>query len=157
MGIEPILRNLGYASSTPNLNYPIERFEKEKRDCTGKVLGRSGRLELVDAISQARGTMPHDQGLPQTGDSQEIAQDAGDCLAANRPRSWKLTQLDGDNDYGFDYQVQVVHPFRLQRKGTRSPKLSADGSHLSIELLASTLRYYDNTDEPVLLVSVTLA
>ncbi len=102
--------------------------------------------------------MPHDQGLPQTGDSQEIGQDAADCLNANRPRSWKLTQLDGDNDYGFDYQVQitagqqVIHPFRLQLKGTRSPKRSADGSHLSVVLSASTLRYYDNTEEPVLLV-----
>jgi tetratricopeptide (TPR) repeat protein len=111
----------------------------------------------------AQQPMPHDQGLPQTGDSQEIGQDAVDCLAVNRPRTWRLTPLDGDNDYGFDYQVQitagqqVVHPFRLQLKGTRSPKLRADGSHLSIELLASTLRYYDNTEEPVLLVLCDLS
>lgn len=102
--------------------------------------------------------MPHDEGLPQTGDSQEIGQDAVDCLNANRPINWKLTPLGGDGDYGFDFQVQitqgqqVVHPFRLQLKGTRSPKRSADGSHLTVSLLASTLRYYDNTEEPVLLV-----
>lgn len=102
--------------------------------------------------------MPHDEGLPKTGDSQEIGEDAVDCLRANRPRNWRLTPLDGGNDYGFDYQVQitesqqVVHPFRLQLKGTRSPKRSADGAHLTIPLSASTLRYYDNTGEPVLLV-----
>lgn len=107
--------------------------------------------------------MPHDEGLPQTGDSQEIGQDALDCLHANRPRDWKLTTLDGDNDFGFDLQVQisvkqqVVHPFRIQLKGTRSPKRSADGSFLSIDLFTSTLRYFDNTDEPVLLVLCDLS
>lgn len=107
--------------------------------------------------------MPHDQGLPQTGDSQEIGQDAYDCLRAKRPKGWQLTELGGVNDYGFDLQVQisvdqqVVHPFRLQLKGTRSPKLSADGSFLSIALSTSTLRYFDNTDEPVLLVLCDLS
>lgn len=72
--------------------------------------------------------MPHDEGLPQTGDSQEIGQDAYDCLCAKRPRVWHFTDLDGKNDFGFDIQVQisvkqqVVHPFRIQLKGTRSPQ-----------------------------------
>lgn len=107
--------------------------------------------------------MPHDEGLPQTGDSQEIGQDAYDCLRAKRPKSWQLTDLDGGSDFGFDLQVQitvnqqVVHPFRLQLKGTRSPKRSADGSFLSIALSTSTLRYFDNTDEPVLLVLCDLS
>ena len=107
--------------------------------------------------------MLHDQGLPRTGDSQEIGQDAADCLNANRPRGWKLTSVDGDNDYGFDFQVQitagqqVVHPFRLQLKGTRSPRRSVSGAYLSIALSASTLRYYDNTEEPVLLVLCDLS
>lgn len=107
--------------------------------------------------------MPHDKGLPQTGDSQEIGQDAYDCLRAKRPKGWQLTELGGVNDFGFDLQVQisakqqVVHPFRIQLKGTRSPKRSADGSFLSIDLSTTTLRYFDNTDEPVLLVLCDLS
>lgn len=107
--------------------------------------------------------MPHNQGLPQTGDSQEIGQDAYDCLRAKRPKGWQLTELGGVNDFGFDLQVQisvqqqVVHPFRLQLKGTRSPQRSADGSFLSINLSTTTLRYFDNTDEPVLLVLCDLS
>lgn len=107
--------------------------------------------------------MPHDQGLPQTGDSQEIGQDAYDCLRAKRPKSWQITELGGVNDFGFDLQVQVsvrqqvVHPFRIQLKGTRSPQRSADGSFLSINLATTTLRYFDNTDEPVLLVLCDLS
>lgn len=107
--------------------------------------------------------MPHDEGLPQTGDSQEIGQDAYDCLRAKRPKGWQLTELGGVNDFGFDLQVQisvqqqVMHPFRLQLKGTRSPQRSADGSFLSISLSTTTLRYFDNTDEPVLLVLCDLS
>jgi len=107
--------------------------------------------------------MPHDEGLPQTGDSQEIGNEAHDCLRAKRPKAWQLTELDGGSDFGFDFQVQisvkqqVVHPFRLQLKGTRSPQHSADGSFLSITLSTSTLRYFDNTDEPVLLVLCDLS
>lgn len=107
--------------------------------------------------------MPHDQGLPQTGDSQEIGQDAYDCLRAKRPKNWHLSELGGINDFGFDLQVQisvrqqVVHPFRIQLKGTRSPQRSADGSFLSINLSTTTLRYFDNTDEPVLLVLCDLS
>lgn len=107
--------------------------------------------------------MPHDQGLPQTGDSQEIGEDAYDCLRAKRPRGWQITELAGVNDFGFDLQVQisvnqqVIHPFRIQLKGTRSPKRSADGSFLSIDLSTTTLRYFDNTDEPVLLVLCDLS
>nr|WP_315197842.1 DUF4365 domain-containing protein [uncultured Aquabacterium sp.] len=107
--------------------------------------------------------MPHDRGLPKTGDSQEIGQDAYDCLRAKRPKGWQITELGGPNDFGFDLQIQisvdqqVVHPFRMQLKGTRSPELSADGSFLSIDLSTSTLRYFDNTDEPVLLVLCDLS
>ncbi|MES2281068.1 MAG: DUF4365 domain-containing protein [Pseudomonadota bacterium] len=107
--------------------------------------------------------MPHDEGLPKTGDSQEIGQDAYDCLRAKRPKNWQITELAGPNDFGFDLQVQisvhqqVVHPFRVQLKGTRSPERNADGSFLSIDLSTSTLRYFDNTDEPVLLVLCDLS
>lgn len=107
--------------------------------------------------------MSHHHGLPQTGDAQEIGQDAAECLLVNKPRSWLLRNLDGTDDYGLDYQVQlkvqqqVVHIFRLQLKGTRSPKISANGDFISIALSASTLRYYDNIEEPVLLVLCDLS
>lgn len=107
--------------------------------------------------------MPHDKGLPKTGDSQEIGQDAYDCLRAKRPRGWQITELGGPSDFGFDLQVQisvdqqVVHPFRVQLKGTRSPGRSTEGSFLSINLSTSTLRYFDNTDEPVMLVLCDLS
>ena len=107
--------------------------------------------------------MPHDQGLPQTGDAQEIGQDADECLLSNKPKDWLLRGLDGTDDYGLDYQVQlkiqqqVRHIFWLQLKGTRSPKLSADGSFFSIALSASTLRYYDNIEQPILLVLCDLS
>ena len=107
--------------------------------------------------------MPHDRGLPKTGDSQEIGQDAYDCLRAKRPKGWQITELGGPNDFGFDLQVQIsveqqiVHPFKVQLKGTRSPERSTDGSFLSIALSTSTLRYFDNTDEPVLLVLCDLS
>lgn len=107
--------------------------------------------------------MPHDDGLPQTGIAQEIGEDAHDCLRANRPRNWQLTELAGVNDFGFDLQVQlsvnqqVTHPFRIQLKGTRSPERSVDGSFISISLSTSTLRFFDNTGEPVLLVLCDLS
>ncbi len=107
--------------------------------------------------------MPYEEGLPQTNVSQEIGQDATDCLHANRPANWRITSLEGDNDFGFDIQVQIgannqiSHAFRIQLKGTRSPQLSADGSFISIDLFTSTLRYFDNTVEPVLLVVCDLS
>lgn len=107
--------------------------------------------------------MAHDKGLPQVSEAQTIGQDAEDCLRSKRPRSWQITSVEGTADFGFDYQVQltvgnqVVHPFRLQLKGTRSPQRNADGTHLSIALSTSTLRYYANTDEPVLLVLCDLS
>ena len=110
-----------------------------------------------------RNHLPQDEGLPRTSDAQDIGEDAYDCLRAHRPKSWSITPTEGGNDFGFDYLVQlrngqqVVHPFRLQLKGTRSPKRSANGTFLSIALATSTLRYYSNTDEPVLLVLCDLS
>lgn len=107
--------------------------------------------------------MSHDEGLPQTGDAQEIGADAVRCLYANAPRSWLLKDLGGTDDYGFDFQIQlkagqqVREIFRAQLKGTRSPKLSADGEFFSIALSTSTLRYYDNVVEPVLLILCDLS
>src|SRR6218665_1339116 len=107
--------------------------------------------------------MTDEQGFPKTGDSQEIGQDAVACLFANKPRNWILKDLSGTDDYGFDYQVQtsenqqVLGIFRLQLKGTRSPKLNADGTYFSIQISASTLRLYNEISEPILLVLCDLS
>ena len=107
--------------------------------------------------------MAHSSGLPKTGDAQEIGRDAGDCLAANKPKGWILKDLSGTDDYGLDYQVQISRnqlvqdKFQIQLKGTRSPALSADRSHYSIALSTSTLRYYDNLVEPILLILCDLS
>lgn len=105
----------------------------------------------------------HSSGLPQTGDSQEIGHDATTCLWATKPRSWIPKELDGADDYGLDFHVQISIDksiqdiFRIQLKGTRSPNLNSDGSYFSIGLSASTLRYYDKIVEPILLVYCDLS
>ncbi len=107
--------------------------------------------------------MVHSNGLPQTGDAQEIGRDAATCFRATKPRSWIPKELDGTDDYGLDFQVQIsIHQsvqdiFRIQLKGTRSPNRNSDGSYFSIPLSASTLRYYDNIVEPILLVYCDLS
>lgn len=104
------------------------------------------------------------QELPLESNEQRIGQLAKRALTAAMPTSWRETPLDGDSDAGLDYNVQIVHPtsrdgegqykeiFRLQLKGTESPKLSADGSYFSIDLSGSTVRYYERITEPILLV-----
>ena len=108
--------------------------------------------------------MAHEEGLPKTGDAQEIGADALRCLYANLPRNWMPPKdLGGTDDYGFDLQIQFVDNqqvkdiFRAQLKGTRSPDLNASGEFFSIELSASTLRYYDNVAEPILLILCDLS
>jgi hypothetical protein len=74
------------------------------------------------------------------------------------PRNWRPHGLEGTDDYGLDYQVQTTPGqratdiFRVQLKGTRSPDLSSDGEFISIQLKASTVRFYDRIVEPILLV-----
>lgn len=107
--------------------------------------------------------MLKDEGLPKTGEAQEIGHEAVTCLYATKPKSWLPKDLGGTDDYGLDYQIQlniegqVRGIFRVQLKGTRSPVLSADGSFISMELSASTLRYYDEISEPILLVVCDLS
>lgn len=106
--------------------------------------------------------MPVEGPLPQTGDQHDINADAERCFRARSPRNWRAHDLGGTDDYGLDYQVQttpgqrVTDIFRVQLKGTRSPDISADGKFISIQLKASTIRYYDRLVEPTLLVACNL-
>lgn len=106
--------------------------------------------------------MPVEGPLHQTGDQHDINADADRCFRARSPRNWRARDLEGTDDYGLDYQVQttpgqrVTDIFRVQLKGTRSPDISADGKFISIQLKASTIRYYDRLVEPTLLVACNL-
>ena len=108
--------------------------------------------------------MAHEEGLPGIGESQEIGQDATRCLHTNAPKNWVTPKdLGGTDDYGLDFQIQLkvqsqaVAIFRLQLKGTKSPTLIEGGKYISIPLSASTLRYYGNIAEPILLVVCDLS
>lgn len=107
--------------------------------------------------------MPVEGPLPQTGDQQDIGADADRCFRARMPRNWRPHGLEGTDDYGLDYQVQTTPGqratdiFRVQLKGTRSPDLSSDGKFISIQLKASTVRFYDRIVEPILLVVCDLS
>ena len=101
--------------------------------------------------------------LPKLSESQRIGQLAKRCFSANHPNPWLLHDTDGDDDFGFDYQVQVsvggsiTDIFRAQLKGTTVPDLSADGTYFSVTLKASTIRYYNRTADPTLLILCDLS
>ncbi|UUZ72715.1 DUF4365 domain-containing protein [Polaromonas sp. P1(28)-8] len=86
--------------------------------------------------------------LPQTGDSQDIGDDADTCFVARKPRDWRVQNLGGTDDYGLDYQVQTTpnqqatDVFRVQLKGTTSPKTNSTDEFISLQFKASTVRYY---------------
>jgi hypothetical protein len=80
-----------------------------------------------------------------------------------QPISNNYPELDGDDDFGFDYQIQVMEDgratyiFRAQLKGTTNPDLNTAGNFFSIQLKASTVRYYMKCTEPILLVLADLS
>src|SRR2546427_6082269 len=86
--------------------------------------------------------------FPQESDSQRIGRLADKCFQANSPNSWIVTRIDGGNDYGYDYMVQVAtaglvkDSFRVQLKGTTVPSLDAAGTKHSVSLDLSTVNYY---------------
>ena len=105
-----------------------------------------------------------DQGLPKTSDAQDIGANAVKCMNVNLPTNWRPPQsMEGTDDFGFDFHVQFVEDhqakevFRVQLKGTTDPKRNASGEYISIELSASTLRYYAGIAEPILLVLCDLS
>lgn len=101
--------------------------------------------------------------LPQESASQRIGRLAGRCFQANTPTAWHLTSIDGDSDFGYDYQIQIVDSglvqdiFRGQLKGTTSPSLNAAGDEFSISISVSTANYYARATEPVLFVLCDLS
>lgn len=107
--------------------------------------------------------MAANQILPQESEAQRIGQRADKCFVANRPDAWRVHSLEGTDDAGLDFQVQIVDDsrysavFRVQLKGTESPTLSAARDFYSIPLDRSTLNYYAKVTEPILLVLCDLS
>jgi Flp pilus assembly protein TadD len=100
--------------------------------------------------------MPPD--FPSVDRNHQISNESKALVTLRCPSTWQVDFRDGDNDFGFDIEVQVAphgevcHTFRAQLKGTASPSYSKDRSSLSIPLRRTTLNLYANTTEPVLLV-----
>lgn len=101
--------------------------------------------------------------LPKECDSQKIGRLATKCFYANIPDAWKAQSLDGDDDCGYDFQIQTVDQgevkdiFRAQLKGKTSPCLNAEGKLYSVALDVSTVNYYCRATEPILLVMCDLS
>lgn len=96
--------------------------------------------------------------FPIADHKHKISNAAKAALSDVQPASWNVDLIDGDNDFGLDAFVQVeVHgqirySFKVQLKGTESPKYSADQSLLSVGLKRTTLNYYANQNDEVLLI-----
>lgn len=107
--------------------------------------------------------MSMDGPLPEQSEAQRIGCLAQKCFTSNIPNEWVPKSLDGGDDFGFDYQIQVLennratHIFRAQLKGNTNPDLSAEKDFFSITLKASTVRYYMKCSEPILLVLADLS
>lgn len=112
-------------------------------------VGSKGWTRMNDQLSQ---------DLPRESESQRIGRLAGKCFDANSPNSWTSNRLDGDSDFGYDYQVQILENglakdiFRMQLKGTLSPVLIAEGTAFSISIKLTTANYYARAIEPILLI-----
>ncbi len=100
---------------------------------------------------------------PTESEGQRIGRMAAKSFEANCPNDWIPQPSSGTNDYGLDYEIQlvvkrhVVAVFHAQLKGSTSPTLSADGSVFSVALSASTVRYYSNITDPIMLVLCDLS
>lgn len=101
--------------------------------------------------------------LPTSSDAQNIGARAEKCFGARCPESWRPETVGGTGDFGIDYLVQrfennqASDTFKVQLKGTTVPSLHADGAHFSIQLKASTIRYYARFTEAILLVLCDLS
>ena len=101
--------------------------------------------------------------LPKESDAQRIGRLANKCFVANCPTTWAHDLIAGDNDYGFDYQVQTDSrrltyghlSCAIERYDGARPH--AEGGVLLITLKASTVRYYALVTDPIMLVLCNLS
>lgn len=103
------------------------------------------------------------QRMPKESNSQKIGRYAKKSFSANSPTSWITKELDGDDDFGYDFQIQIETDglvgdiFRLQLKGTTTPSKIDNDTRFSIPLRLSTVNYYGRATEPILLVLCDLS
>lgn len=104
---------------------------------------------------------------PQFGDNQRIAENAKNCFRANLPDHWIATALDGDSDFGLDFQIQFTRRvgdcqiledlFFVQIKGSENPKWNASRDCISMRLDIATCEYFSKQAAPVMLVFCDLS
>jgi len=102
--------------------------------------------------------------LPQESESQEIGKQAARALYSRLPNNWTEKNLDGDTDFGLDYQVQlkdernfITASFYLQLKGTTTPTFVDNGSAISQPFKCSTLNYYRQQEAAVMVAVADLS
>jgi len=88
--------------------------------------------------------------MPKEPLAKEIGRIAKDHFTSNKPLSWIVTDISGDEDYGLDYLVQfknifnnITYNFFVQLKGIKDKKRIKD-NYLLVKLKAHTLNYYQN-------------
>ncbi|WP_082055264.1 DUF4365 domain-containing protein [Cupriavidus basilensis] len=107
--------------------------------------------------------MSHEAALPKESEAQRIGQRANKCFSARHPETWRARSLEGTDDVGLDYHVQLVDgeryvaAFHVQLKGSESPAINVSGEFYSISLSRSTVNYYARVTEPILLVYCDLS
>ena len=107
--------------------------------------------------------MSSDNPFPGESESQRIGQNAKKAFQALMPLSWRATDLSGDEDVGLDFHVQGVvagqyrYAFHVQVKGSESPTVLASDECLTVQLKATTINYYQNVTEPVMLAFFDLS
>ncbi|SDF37848.1 MULTISPECIES: DUF4365 domain-containing protein [unclassified Duganella] len=112
---------------------------------------------------QRKVEMSQNGPLPTVSEAQAIGGRAEKCFGARCPENWSPQPGTNTGDFGIDYEVltfensQATDTFRVQLKGTTVPDLVANGSEFSIQLKASTIRYYARFTEPILLVLCDLS
>jgi tetratricopeptide (TPR) repeat protein len=80
------------------------------------------------------------------------------ALTIHAPLDWRIRDLTGDDEVGYDAQIQVVianrykHLFHAQVKASTDNKLSTSGEFYSVRLEVKTLNYFRQHPTPLMLV-----
>lgn len=96
--------------------------------------------------------------FPIVDRNRKVSRASSTLLQAACPANWQLTDLSGDSDFGVDFFVQLAvddgikHAFFIQLKGGESLDLVNEGEMITYPLKRSTLNYYANLQEDVMLV-----
>src|SRR5688572_18329381 len=96
--------------------------------------------------------------FPTESKSAEIGRHAVLCFHAQIPTGWIAQEMGGPGDFGIDFDVQVKvgnqvrYRFRAQVKGSERDQFLSTAESFAVQLKTSTLNYYTQISEPILLV-----